>query len=206
MCLLTLRQPRIPDLPIRIDFCYYATSLIAISHCSRWRLGACPNDKSQDGFSYIRPISTKTFYVYIFKSKDQLRLGADDRGFLTWALSRHLPSTSRLHDGRTWTSCSDSRSHLAGGAHLRFAIRYLHWHLLRALSTGSWIQSSRSESDRPGDTRIRFLLLARRESADPMASNARSRYFHILYSAHGHSLLALPSYWNTNKTDVTGSW
>ena len=84
--------------------------------------------------------------------KDQLCFGADDCGFFVGALSRHMPSTSRLHNGWTWTGCSDSGSHLAGGAHLRFAIRYLHWHLLRALSIGSWIQLRRSESHRTGDS------------------------------------------------------
>ena len=136
--------------------------------------------------------------------KDQLRVGADNRGFLAGALSRHMPSTSRLHDGRARAGRPDSRSHLAGGAHLGFAVRYLHRHLVRALPGGSRIQLSRSKSNRPGDTRIRILHLARREPADPVAAG-RIGYLHLLHSAHGHPLPALPPHRYSNKTDVAGS-
>lgn len=142
-----------------------------------------------------------SFFLLMFLiTKDQLCLGADNRGFFLGALFGHLPPATRLYDGRTWTSRPNRRSHLAGGAHLRSAVRHLHGHRLRGLSA-----RSRSQSDWPFHTRVGFLCFANGDADDPMAPG-RDGHLHILHCTHGYPVPPLSPHRHQNCVQTHVSW
>ena len=125
-------------------------------------------------------------------TKDQLRIGADNRCFLAGALSGHLPPAARLHDGRTRAGRPNRGPHLDGGAHLRPAVRHLHGHRLRGIPA-----RSRSQSDWPFNTRIGFLRVAHGDADDPVAAG-RDGHLRFLYCTHGHPLPPLSPHRHQN--------